>query len=40
MGSWIGFHRTLVGNAFIPGEMVYLGKGEARSQLLHAHFSS
>jgi hypothetical protein len=28
MRSWISFHRTLVGNASIPGEMVYLGKGE------------
>ncbi|MEQ9356358.1 MAG: hypothetical protein RLP97_13640 [Coleofasciculus chthonoplastes F2-STO-03] len=24
--SWISFHRTLVGNASIPGEMVYPGK--------------
>jgi hypothetical protein len=31
MGSLIGFHRTLVGNVSIPGEMVYLGKGKVRS---------
>jgi hypothetical protein len=32
MRSWIGFHRTLVGNAFIPGEIVYLGIEKVRSR--------
>ncbi|MEQ8756918.1 MAG: hypothetical protein RID09_25815 [Coleofasciculus sp. G1-WW12-02] len=39
MLSWIGFHRTLVGNASIPGEMVYLGKGEARSAVGSTRFA-
>ncbi|MEQ8969240.1 MAG: hypothetical protein RIE73_02460 [Coleofasciculus sp. C1-SOL-03] len=32
MGSWIGFHRTLVGKLLFLVRWCVWGKGEARSQ--------
>jgi len=39
MPNSLGFHRTLVGIASIPGEMVYLGKGKGRSAVGSTRFA-